>query len=527
MANAEEMMGQVEEARPISENQKGNKPIFELKDICKSFGMTHALTDMSLKFYTGEVHAIVGENGAGKSTIIKIMTGIYSQDKGAIDIDGVTHHLRNVTDARKHGISAIYQEPMVFPDLNVAENIFINAKSHSIWLKTKDLYQQAQALIDKIGIKLDVKRLANGLTLAEQQAVEIARALSQDVRILIMDEPTASLSAYEAQQLRNIAQKLAKQNVAVIYISHRLEEIFDIADKVTVIRDGTHISTRKVKDASTDGIISDMVGRAVGNYLNKTASTASNEAMFAVDKLTLTGVFHDISFTLHKGEVLCFAGLVGARRTDVALALFGIAPPSSGKVVFEGRQVNFQKPRQAMDAGIAYVSEDRRKLGLAMKASISHNTSLTMLDRFLSKLGLINIIQENATAEFFRKKLNIRTKNTDLPVEMLSGGNQQKVMLAKWLNMEPKLLIFDEPTRGIDVGAKAEMHGIIRDFVKTGGAALVISSDLPEVLALADNVLVMREGNQMGILPAKNLTQEKIMALATGSEHTTKKQEKQ
>lgn len=492
------------------------EPLLRLQNLSKSFGMTHALSDLSLDLYPGEVHALVGENGAGKSTMIKVMTGIHQPSSGQILLDGVPKVMSGPQAARDAGIAAIYQEPMVFPDLDVAENIFISSTQAGFWLDRKQQRKQARALIAQIGMAFDVEQIASGLTLAEQQAVEIARALSEDVRVLIMDEPTASLSAHEAAQLRRIATTLAEQGVAVVYISHRLEEIFEIADRVTVIRDGSHISTRPIAEVTSDGMIADMVGREVGNYFTKAASTTTDEVVLRAKDLTLDGVFEDINFDLHRGEVLCMAGLVGARRTDVALSLFGVESATSGQITVKGQPIKMTRPQQAMEAGIAYVSEDRRKLGLAMPMPIRANVTVATLKNFLSRMGILDRTKERATAEIFRERLNIRTPDVEIPVGTLSGGNQQKVMLAKWLNMEPEILIFDEPTRGIDVGAKAEVHDLIRAFVADGGAALVISSDLPEVLALGDRILVMREGQQMGIIPADEATQERVMVMATG-----------
>lgn len=491
-------------------------PILELRGVSKSFGMTHALSDMSLALLPGEVHALVGENGAGKSTMIKIMTGVHQPTGGQIAVDGAAQPISGPQAARALGIAAIYQEPMVFPDLDVAENIFISSASQGLWLRRGEQRRRAAELIARIGMAFDVDQISSGLTLAEQQAVEIARALSEDVRVLIMDEPTASLSAHEAAQLRRIARTLAGEGVAVVYISHRLEEVFEIADRVTVIRDGAHVSTRPIGEVTSEGMIAEMVGREVGNYFTKAASTATAEPALEVAGLTREGVFEEIGFTLHKGEVLCMAGLVGARRTDVALSIFGVAPATAGTIRVNGREISIMEPRAAMAAGIAYVSEDRRKLGLAMPMPIRANVTVATLRNFLSRWGLLDRAREQETAEAFRKRLNIRTPDVELQVGMLSGGNQQKVMLAKWLNMEPDILIFDEPTRGIDVGAKAEVHDLIRAFAADGGAALVISSDLPEVLALGDRILVMREGQQMGVLGAEKATQERIMALATG-----------
>ncbi|MEO6299862.1 MAG: sugar ABC transporter ATP-binding protein [Paracoccaceae bacterium] len=477
--------------------------------------MTAALDDMTLELFPGEVHAIVGENGAGKSTMIKIMTGVHQPSSGAVEIGGQAVVLSGTKAARLRGVAAIYQEPMVFPDLDVTENIFISATTGLVLHRAK-MRRGAEALIARIGMALDVDRVAAGLSLAEQQAVEIARALSQDVRVLIMDEPTASLSAHEARELRRIARTLADAGVAIVYISHRLEEVFQIADRVSVIRDGKHISTRSVAETNPQLLIAEMVGREVGNYFTKMASTARDEVLLSVEDLGVAGVFAGVSFDLRRGEVLAMAGLIGARRTDVALALFGILKTNAGSVTYKGQPLKVTSPRDAIAAGIAYVSEDRRKLGLAMALPIRWNISLATLTRYLSPLGLINVPKEVDTAQVFRKRLNIRTPDVEMAVGMLSGGNQQKVMLAKWLNMEPELLIVDEPTRGIDVGAKAEVHDLIRAFAAAGGAVLVVSSDLPEVLAMGDRILVMREGRQMAILASAEASQERIMALATG-----------
>ena len=492
------------------------QPTLALRSISKTFGMTAALIDMTLELFPGEVHAVVGENGAGKSTMIKIMTGIYKPDSGEIEIDGKPVGISGSKAARLLGVAAIYQEPMVFPDLDVTENIFISATGQGLFLNRSAMRRKAEALIARIGMTLDVDRIASGLTLAEQQAVEIARALSQDVRVLIMDEPTASLSAHEASELRRIARGLAREGVSVVYISHRLEEVFELADRVSVIRDGRHISTRLISETTPRTLVAEMVGREVGNYFAKMPSTAQDEVLLSVKDLGVAGIFDGVSFDLHRGEILCMAGLIGARRTDVALALFGIHRTTEGTVRYKGRPLAIASPRDAIDAGIAYVSEDRRKLGLAMALPIRWNMTLATLGRYLSPLGLVDTAAERETADSFRKLLNIRTPDVEMKVGMLSGGNQQKVMLAKWLNMNPDLLIVDEPTRGIDVGAKAEVHELIRNFVARGGAALVISSDLPEVLAMGDRILVMREGRQMAILDHAGASQEEIMALATG-----------
>jgi len=491
-------------------------PVLEMRGISKNFAMTVALDGFSIALQPGEIHALVGENGAGKSTLIKIMTGVHQPSAGEIFVNGEKRLVNGPSDAQALGIAAIYQEPMVFPDLDVAENIFISHRDRGQMVNWAKMRADARALLDRLGVRIDVDRPASGLTLAEQQAVEIARALSLDVRVLIMDEPTASLSAHETRQLLAIAKALQAQGVAIVYISHRLEEVFEIADRITVLRDGKYISTRPVAETNPDRLISEMVGRDVGAFFARVPSSARDEVMLSVDGLTKDGVFADIGFELRAGEVLCFAGLVGSRRTDVALSIFGVEPADSGTIRIAGAPVAPKTPQDGMAAGIAYVSEDRRKLGLAMTMPIYANATLPTLSRFLAKFGLIRRDAEFAMAESYRKRLNIRTPNVMIDVGKLSGGNQQKVMLAKWLHMDPKILILDEPTRGIDVGAKAEVHAIIHELARKGVAILVISSDLPEVLALADRILVMREGRQMGIVDGDTATQESVMSLATG-----------
>jgi rhamnose transport system ATP-binding protein len=490
-------------------------PVLALRNVSKTFGATRALDGMTLELHAGEVHAVVGENGAGKSTMIKVMTGLHPPTSGTVEVDGAPVAFAGPREAKARGISAIYQEPMVFPDLDVAENVFVAAPL-GLLQRPGALRVRAREVIGRIGMSLDPARVASGLTLAEQQAVEVARALAQDVRVLIMDEPTASLSAHEAGELRRVARTLAREGVAVVYISHRLEEIFEVADRVTVIRDGRHVSTRPIGEVTPQGMIADMVGREVGNYAQKAPTVATPEVVLEVEGLGCEDAFAGVSFDLHRGEVLCMAGLIGARRTDVALSLFGIRPATAGTIRWKGREVRPRSAREAMGLGIAYVSEDRRKLGLAMPLAIRANVTLATLRNVLTRWGLLREGREREVTDRYRRRLNIRMGDADAPVGRLSGGNQQKVMLAKWLETRPNLLIFDEPTRGIDVGAKAEVHDLIRAFVREGGAALVISSDLPEVLALGDRVLVMREGRQMGILAHAEATGEAIMRLATG-----------
>lgn len=494
------------------------QPILEIRSIAKRFDMTQALDSVSLQLYPGEIHALLGENGAGKSTLIKIMTGIYQPDGGAILLDGQPITVRNPVEAQRHGIAAIHQEPMIFPDLNVAENIFISHRDRGKILHWRQMYREAEAILAKLDIHLDVRSAARGLTLAAQQAVEIAKAISLQVRVLIMDEPTASLSAHEVDQLFTLATTLRAQGVSILFISHRLEEVFRIADRVTVLRDGKLISTRPRSEVTIESAIRDMVGRDMGEYFAK-SKTTQGDARLTVKQLSKKNVFHDINFTIHAGEVLGFAGLVGARRTDVGLALFGIEPADSGELTIDGKPVYIRSPQQAMTLGLAYVTEDRRQLGLTMPMSIATNITLPVLHKYLTRLGLIKRQEEVATAERYRQRFAIRAPAVTVEAGKLSGGNQQKVMLSKWLNTRPRVLILDEPTRGIDVGAKAEVHHLVNDLAAQGLAVILISSDLPEVLAMSDRILVMREGRQMGIFDRAEATQERILTAMMG-QHT-------
>ncbi len=491
------------------------QPVLEMKQVSKRFDMTQALDDVSLTLYPGEIHALVGENGAGKSTLIKIMTGIHRPDQGEILLEGQPVQIPNSQAAQGLGVAAIYQEPLVYPDLNVAENIFISHRNRGLFVRWGKMFRDAEAILEQLDVKLDPRMPARGLTLAAQQAVEIAKAISLKVRVLIMDEPTASLSAHEVTQLFKVANTLREQGVAILFISHRMEEVFEISDRITVLRDGKMISTAPINEVTTDTIIQDMVGREIGDYFAKD-QTEQGDVLLSVRGLSKENAFSDMNFSVRRGEVLGFAGLVGSRRTDVGLALFGVEPADAGEITFESKTTTITSPQQAVELGIAYLTEDRRQLGLTMPMSITSNISLPTLRKYLSALGLVKQSEENQTAEDYRQRLSIRTPTVNLQVGKLSGGNQQKVMLSKWLNAEPKLFILDEPTRGIDVGAKAEVHHIINELAAQGLAVILISSDLPEVLAMSDRILVMREGRQMDIFERDEATQENIMTAAMG-----------
>ncbi len=450
-----------------NEEDRELRPVLAMERISKRFGATQALEDVSMTLYPGEIHALLGENGAGKSTLIKIMTGIQQQDTGEVRLDGHPVRIASSQDAQRLGVAAMYQEPMIFPDLSVAENIFIGHRNRGKIVDRRKMEREAADVLGLLDVRLDVGEPARGLTLAEQQTVEIAKAISLDIRVLIMDEPTASLSAHEVRRLFRIVMNLRQRGVAILFISHRMEEVFEIADRVTILRDGRWISTTPRAELTPAAAIRGMVGRKVVEIFHR-ERRPPGPVRLAVKNLGRQGVFQDVSFDLHAGEVLGFAGLVGAHRTDVGLALFGIAPADTGEVTLEGARVTVTNPHQAMGLGIAYSTEDRRQLGLVMPLSIAANVSLPSLTRYLSRAGLVKRAEERQTAESFRQRLNIRAPSVETPTAALSGGNQQKVVISKWLETKPKVLILDEPTRGIDVGAKVEVHQLIDDLAAAG-----------------------------------------------------------
>ncbi len=503
------------EPQEIADGAGRIAPILEIRGVAKRFDATQALEDVSLTLHAGEIHALLGENGAGKSTLIKIITGVHQPDRGQILLAGRPVTIRSAAEAQRLGVAAIYQEPLLFPDLNVAENIFISHQDRGAVVDWRQMFREAEAILAELGVSLDVRNPARGLTLAAQQSVEIAKAISLNVRVLIMDEPTASLSAHEVQELFRLVRDLKRQGVAILFVSHRIEEVFEIADKVTVFRDGRRISTRPRLEATPQRAIADMVGREI-DLTKARATAARKDLVLSVADLGRHGVFEGVTFDLHRGEVLGFAGLIGAGRTDVGLALFGIEPATSGTILLDGKPVTIRSPRDGMNLGIAYVSEDRRQLGLVLPMSIFANITLPVLRRYLDRFGLVRTSLERRTADDFSARLAIRTPSVDFEVAKLSGGNQQKVMLSKWLNTNPSILILDEPTRGVDVGSKAEVHAIIGQLAAEGIGVIVISSDLPEVLVLSDRVLVMREGRQMAILDRAEANQESVMAAAMG-----------
>ncbi|MDR3428881.1 sugar ABC transporter ATP-binding protein [Silvimonas sp.] len=492
------------------------QPRLELRGASKAFGEVQALLNGCLSLYPGEVHALLGENGAGKSTLVKILAGVHKPDTGALIIDGVQRHFAWPSDALEAGIAVIYQEPTLFADLSIAENIYMRRQPVDKFgrIRYDEMNRWTQEMLNSLGVSLKATQLVRGLSIADQQVVEIAKALSLNANVLIMDEPTAALSKPEVERLFAVAERLRGTNVAILFITHRLEEVFRLAQRITIMRDGAAVHFAETHEMNHDSIVAKMVGRDLSTYYPK-AEVEFGEVGLSVRNLTRPGVFRDISFDVRKGEIVALSGLVGAGRSEVARAIFGVDPVESGQVWVEGKQLKLGQPSTAVKAGVALVPEDRRQQGLALDMPISRNASLTVLQR-LVRYGLISGKSERDLATTWGNKLKLKAHTVDAPAGTLSGGNQQKVVLGKWLATNPHVLIIDEPTRGIDVGAKAEVYQTMTDLVKNGMAVLMISSELPEVLGMADRVLVMHEGRITADIPRSEANEERIMAAALG-----------
>jgi rhamnose transport system ATP-binding protein len=491
-------------------------PRLALDQAAKAFGAVQALVDSSITLFPGEAHALVGENGAGKSTLVKILAGVYQPDSGTLAIDGQPVVLSGPTAARDAGISIIYQEPTLFPDLTVAENIFMGRQPLRAGrrIDRPAMNRSAGEIFTRLGVALDPQRQARGLSVADQQIVEIAKALSSNANVLVMDEPTAALTTVEVERLFEVIRALRREGAAVLFISHRLEEVFAICQRVTIMRDGRFVRTAAAGDITVDEVIRSMVGRDLDVLFPKTQAPVG-EVVLQVEQLSREGVLHDISFSVRRGEIVALAGLVGAGRSEVARAIFGIDRRSAGVVTVRGQVLPNGSPLAAMAAGVALVPEDRRQQGLVMDLGIDRNVALTSLAR-LSRFGLISRTRERDMAADWANRLQLKFARLTNAVSTLSGGNQQKVVLSKWLARDPALLIIDEPTRGIDVGTKAEVHRILDGLVAGGLAVLMISSELPEVLGMADRILVMREGRITAELSRAEADEDQVMRAATG-----------
>lgn len=496
-----------------------SRPLVELQNISKSYPGVKALDDVSISFYGGEVHAIMGENGAGKSTLMKILSGAQQPDEGRILVKGSESRFVDPMHSKRSGIGMIYQELTVLENLDVGRNLLLGAEplTRLGLVDWAALYGRAQEILDEFNLQLDVKASLGTLSVGQQQMVEIARVASQKPRIIIMDEPTSALGREEEEVLFDLIKQLKDRNVAIAYVSHRMDEVFDLSDRITVLRDGRHIYTKGIDEVDRGSVIEAMVGRHVeenyGRLLER--SDTSDEIALEVKDLSDGRSFSSVSFTLGKGEVLGIAGLVGSGRTELFESIFGLRAYTEGTIVVDGNVVTGSSPRDRMDAGIAYVPEDRKRLGLVLAQSLAFNLSLAAIER-VSRWGfrVPSIIEK--LYEEWREQLGIRATSGSQIVETLSGGNQQKVLLAKWLARNPKVLVLNEPTRGVDVGAKSEVHRIIREVAGTGVGVVVISSELPEILTVSDRVLVMWRGAVTGNLRREEATEQAIVSLAFG-----------
>jgi ribose transport system ATP-binding protein len=495
--------------------------LVEMTGISKSFPGVHALHDCRFELRPGEVHALVGENGAGKSTLMKILGGVYKRDAGFIRFKGSDVEIPNTAAAQHLGISMIHQELNLMPHLTVAQNIFIGREPRGrvpFVLDDRALNDSAAALFEKLRLHLDPRKRVSALSVAQQQMVEIAKALSFNASILIMDEPTAALTDKEIDELFRITRQLRGEGVGIVHISHRLQELKQISDRVTVMRDGRVIHTLPTPDATIEQIISMMVGRTIFEATPEVPETTNPDVVLEVRNLKRGRVIRDVSFSVHRGEIVGIAGLVGAGRTEVARAVFGADPVDSGEIFVHGKRVRIQSPTDAVRNGIGYLSEDRKRYGLALGLNVETNIVLASLRRFLSPFGVVRTGLTRAAADSQVKSLAIKTPSLSQKVRNLSGGTQQKVVVGKWLTADTEILIFDEPTRGIDVGAKSEIYHLLNALAHEGKAIVMISSDLPEILRMSHRILVMCEGRVTGELTAEEATQEKIMTFATQRE---------
>jgi rhamnose transport system ATP-binding protein len=497
-------------------NDRATHPLVELRGIAKSYGGVHAVSDVSFAIQPAAVHALVGENGAGKSTLVKILTGVVRPDEGELLVEGEPQQVRDPQTAHRLGIVAMYQEPTVFPDLTVAENVFAGRHPRS-GVRTVDwraMRTEASRILGELGVDFGPDTPVRGLGVADRQLLEIAKALSSSARLLIMDEPTAALSPNEVEKLFATVRRLRERGVAIVFVSHRLEEVTLIADTVTVLRDGRHVATRPAAELSHGEIVRLMVGRSLDALFPKEEAQIG-DVVFRAEGLTRAGVFSNVGFELRRGEIVGLAGFVGAGRTEVARSIFGIDPLDRGRLWIDGRPFRPHSPRTALRRGLAYLPEDRLHQGLVQRMSVGENVSMAVLPQ-LTPGGLLRPRRERALARRFMEQLRIKATSPAQVVRSLSGGNQQKVVLSKWLAAEPKILILDEPTHGVDVGTKADVHRTISHLAAEGLTILLISSELLEVLGMSDRILVMREGRLVAEIGREEATEERVIAAAAG-----------
>ncbi len=490
----------------------------ELRNIHKAFGSNEVLKGVDLKLKSGEVHALMGENGAGKSTLMNILTGIHKQDKGQIFVDGKEISFKNPLEAEAYGIAFIHQELNIWPNLSILENLFL---MHSVTngmgiLDFKAMRAMAEQKCREIEIELPLDMEAGECSVGQQQMTEIVRNLLLDAKVVIMDEPTAALTERETEKLFEVMRSLKKRGVAMVYISHRMEEVTQNCDTITVMRDGVSVATKLVKEYSMEQIVRDMVGRSITEFYPDRRNKPG-EVLLEVKHFEQPGVFHDINFNLRKGEILGFAGLMGSGRTEIMRAVFGVDPHAGGELVFKGEPLKITKPEDAIKAGLGFVTENRKTEGLILDFSILRNIALPSVDSF-AQSGVINFNILNDFADKMAKKLGVKTSSLDLEAGALSGGNQQKVVIAKWVGRHPEVIIMDEPTRGIDVGAKRDIYELMNELTASGVSIIMVSSELPEVLGMSDRIVIVHEGRIAGELLHGEADQEKIMTLATGGQ---------
>ena len=493
-------------------------PFLEFRNIGKRFPGVVALDNVSFAIEQGSCHALIGENGAGKSTIGKILAGVYTADAGEILLNGDVIVPSNPLIARKLGIAMVHQELAFCPNLSVAENLCLGDMPEITgWVNSSAMRQRARAMLDEIGADFDVDQPISNLSTGQEQMVQIAAALGTKAQIIVMDEATSSLSAGESEHLFKLLADLKRRGITVIYVSHRMEEIFRLCDSITVLRDGRHVITEKISETNPDRVIQQMVGREVIFHEPKHLANEPGEELLRVKDISSPGKFSDVSFTLRAGEILGFAGLVGAGRSEVAHTIFGLDPHATGEIYVDGKQLPLHNVNVALKSGIGLLPEDRKRLGLILSMNCRENTSIASLQRF-SRLGFINSKEESSLAARYTDRLRVKTPSMETTIATLSGGNQQKIALAKWLARECKILIVDEPTRGVDVGAKAEIHQLLDELACQGLAILVISSELPEVMNLSRRILVMRNGRVAGEVPRDAFSQTNLMRLMAGVE---------
>ncbi|MGL6202662.1 MAG: sugar ABC transporter ATP-binding protein [Lachnospiraceae bacterium] len=494
--------------------------IVELKNVTKYFPGVIALNNMSLQIKPGEIHGLIGENGAGKSTLIKVLTGVYHPEEGEVFVEGKKQEFKTPNDARQAGIACVYQELNIIKLLSITDNIFMgrSIKNKVGLLDYGQMNQEAHEAMLKLGHDIDVNTACGNLGMGLQQMVEIAKAIQLNSKLIIMDEPTSSLGEKEVAQLMTTVRKLKDQGIAILFVSHKLEELFELCDRVTVMRDGEHVCTEDIKNMTNDLLINAMVGRTLDNLFPK-ITVAKGEEMLKVSDLNSIGVLEHVSFTAYSGEILGFAGLVGAGRTETMRAIFGADGKDSGEIYIKSKKVNIRSPKDAIREGIAFLTEDRKHQGLILAQTIKNNLILASMDKF-SNVGMLDDKKVKDTGEELIERLKIKTPSVNEVTGQLSGGNQQKVIIGKWANVDADIYIFDEPTRGIDVGAKVEVYKVMNDLVKQGKCVIMVSSELPEILGMSDRVIVMRGGKIMGEIgrDTEHFSQGAIMKAAWGGE---------